>query len=112
MCKVFRYVRGLSGLVFPFVLSGCGQSGAVSVQMDVDLFTGNLRIYYPTGGLDSPPFLSSPAFSAPVPAGAVPVTSNVAQPVIANSLIPGVGEEIALATDCSSLVAVLLAVGH
>ncbi len=103
---------GISGLIFPFVLSGPGQGG-FGFLMDVDLATGKLRVYYPTGGASAAPgAVADPVASGAPPVGAVAVTSTGAQPVIASALTPGRGKEVAAATDLSALTAVLLAVGH
>ncbi len=122
---------GVSGLIFPSVLSGYG-AGGFALEFDVDLITGNLRAYYPTGGATaSPAALTDPVGGVPgvgtlavtttPAAGATAMTSTAAQPAMAGvisgalagpALTPGRGKEVAAATDLSTFSVVMLAVGH
>ncbi len=94
----------LNSLIPPMILAGNGQAG-FGFEMDVDQVTGNLRVYYPTGGS-----IAAPAAPAdPVGnAGATAVTSSAATLPI----VPGRGKELPAGANLTGFTVILLAIGH
>lgn len=80
---------------------------AGGLMFEYDHTNKKLKALYPTGGSATPAALADPAIT--VPAGGTAVTSTAAQPDLTETA--GRGKEVAAATDLSTIVTRVYALG-